>query len=632
MKKSFTARVSRASRKFSQPTRDVALQAASSCQPTFAAPAPSEEPLPPAVDAREPAGAHERLVARPVLSTATARRTPRRGSTRRRRRGKMLPLHLREARLAHEAAHASGTTAVRARRRRTASSKNLARTCSPRSRTRRTSTGARVPRDADRQPVVVVEPHVGVRDRQPAARRASYCTEGNGSATSTGGRRATRTRAGRGATRRRRRRTTARTRRSSRRRSPSSRRRSSPSSSPANPTPAFTSRYSSTRGLRTRWSGPAGGRSTSAALPSATRFPMKVRRGGGQARRLVRRPGERRILQVPERAAGAVLGRRVLPRPQPNVRVSVPPHPKEAAPPPSSRGRPTRRGQTLRAPRRDVGGSRVLLRVQFGRGVRRRCPPRRLRGDGCSPAAPAAGAPRQAAAGRAAAAAASARAVLGAAMDDYFASNTTSSQAMGIPSDNTPSSSTTASASTPHADAPFVGSVPPRRRRRQAHPRVRGRRADACGLQTAPIDDIWVPYFSATADAPPAAGHVAAGHAHTTRRRVVGAELERRGSKAAVWRRAGGAQGAGGFVIEWAGGVSFAIERRGPCRSPPAASYTLMNGPRRSRYPRRAWSSRRPGRRLGDRPRPTSRRVLPRDFANLGWLVEHGEIPPRMAR
>ena len=166
---------------------------------------------------------------------------------------------------------------------------------------------------------------------------------------------------------------------------------------------------------------------------------------------------------------------------------------------------------------------------------------------------------------------------LGAAMDDYFASNTTK-QAMGIPLDNNFIVLDNGIGFNYTTDAPFVGHVYRRAAAAGKRILVYEGDTDACGLQTAPIEDIWVPYFGGAADAPPD-GWTPVGPYNTT---AASAPLGL--PQTQKWRPFGvepaGRKVQGGFVIEWAGGnVSFASVRGAGHLLPlyrPAASYTLM--------------------------------------------------------
>ena len=100
--------------------------------------------------------------------------------------------------------------------------------------------------------------------------------------------------------------------------------------------------------------------------------------------------------------------------------------------------------------------------------------------------------------------------------------------------------------------------------------------SDACGLQTAPIEDIWVPFFgngTGTEDEWTPMGPLNTEHSRPL-------QLER----TQPWRPFGvvpaGRKVQGGFSMAWAGGqVTFASLRGAGHLAPlyrPAASYTLM--------------------------------------------------------
>jgi len=170
---------------------------------------------------------------------------------------------------------------------------------------------------------------------------------------------------------------------------------------------------------------------------------------------------------------------------------------------------------------------------------------------------------------------------LGTAMDTYFKLNVTK-EALGIPLDNNFISLDNGIGFNYTTDSAFVGFV-------YAKAIAAGKRvlvyegdSDACGLQTAPIQDIWVPFFgngtflgNGSVDA---TQWTPAGPLKTAASQPLGLAMTQ------SWRPFGvvpaGRKVQAGFVIEWVGGrVSFVSIRGAGHLAPlyrPAAAYTMM--------------------------------------------------------
>jgi len=161
---------------------------------------------------------------------------------------------------------------------------------------------------------------------------------------------------------------------------------------------------------------------------------------------------------------------------------------------------------------------------------------------------------------------------LGSAMDTFFGLDTVK-QALGIPLSNNFISLDNGIGFNYTTDSTFVGFV-------YAKAAAAGKRilvyegdSDACGLQTAPIEDIWVPFFgNGTGTWTPA------GRLNSKTASPLGLSMTQ------TWRPFGvaptGRKVQGGFVMEWAGGqLSFVSIRGAGHLAPlyrPAASFTMM--------------------------------------------------------
>jgi len=161
---------------------------------------------------------------------------------------------------------------------------------------------------------------------------------------------------------------------------------------------------------------------------------------------------------------------------------------------------------------------------------------------------------------------------LGSAMDTFFGLDTVK-QALGIPLSNNFISLDNGIGFNYTTDSTFVGFV-------YAKAAAAGKRilvyegdSDACGLQTAPIEDIWVPFFgNGTGTWTPA------GRLNSKTASPLGLPMTQ------TWRPFGvaptGRKVQGGFVMEWAGGqLSFVSIRGAGHLAPlyrPAASFTMM--------------------------------------------------------
>jgi len=164
---------------------------------------------------------------------------------------------------------------------------------------------------------------------------------------------------------------------------------------------------------------------------------------------------------------------------------------------------------------------------------------------------------------------------LGSAMERYFALNETET-GLGIPLDNNFIVLDNGIGFNYTTDSSFVGFVYKKAVKAGKRVLIYEGDTDACGLQTAPIEDIWVPFMGngtrATDQWTPA------GPLTTDQSRPLGLPLTQ------PWRPFGvvptGRRVQGGFSMAWAGGqVTFASIRGAGHLAPlyrPAASYTLM--------------------------------------------------------
>eukprot|EP00928_Gymnodinium_smaydae_P061244 TRINITY_DN45376_c0_g1_i1.p1 TRINITY_DN45376_c0_g1~~TRINITY_DN45376_c0_g1_i1.p1 ORF type:complete len:604 (-),score=33.47 TRINITY_DN45376_c0_g1_i1:412-2223(-) len=162
---------------------------------------------------------------------------------------------------------------------------------------------------------------------------------------------------------------------------------------------------------------------------------------------------------------------------------------------------------------------------------------------------------------------------LGEAMDIYFGLNVTK-LALGIPLDNNFIVLDNGIGMNYTTDSSFVGFVYEKAVKAGKRVLVYEGDTDACGLQTAPIEDIWVPFFgNGTGVWTPA------GRLNLDTARPLGLEMTQ------SWRPFGvvphGRKVQAGYVMEWAGGqVSFASIRGAGHLAPlfrPAAAFTIMN-------------------------------------------------------
>lgn len=161
---------------------------------------------------------------------------------------------------------------------------------------------------------------------------------------------------------------------------------------------------------------------------------------------------------------------------------------------------------------------------------------------------------------------------LGTSMDVYFALNGTK-QAMGIPLDNKFWSLDNGIGFNYTTNAGFVGYVYEKAIKAGKRVLVYEGDSDACGLQTAPMEDIWVPFFANETGV-----WTPAGRLNSKTAKPLGLNMTQ------SWRPFGvepaGRKVQGGFVMEWQGGqVSFASIRGAGHLSPlyrPAAAFTLM--------------------------------------------------------
>ena len=475
----------------------------SSCQPTFAAPPPPPPPLPPAVDARNPP-ARMNVSLPGVPSTAPFEYysgfldagVPPSG------RGTMYFHYIcAMAPTGAPSRSPSGTTAGRARRRPTASSKSLARTCSPRSRTRRTSTAAR-----------------GCRRRSP--------TRGRGRTS----RRCARSTARRPSAPRTARKATA------RRRAPAGRAGDAYTCGPWSDATTAAANHRAHQALFTQafpefeasqqpvfltgesyagiyvplfvdaWLadpvvGPGGRPINFGGFAVGDGFPGCVAVEGRPVDWCVDLENVA-FFKYPNALPGpfwdveffhghSQMSESLYRRIQTNCSAA---ELKGASPSARAACRSSTRC------RRRLDSSTPTT---WTRRAPTRCPPRRLRGDGCSPAAPAARcAAARARRRRATATPASARRA-SARRWTTISPRTRRSRRWGFPSTTTSSSSTTASASTTRPTRRSSATLYRRAAAAGKRILVYEGDTDACGLQTAPIEDIWVPYFGGAADAPP---------------------------------------------------------------------------------------------------------------------------------
>jgi serine carboxypeptidase-like clade 1 len=165
---------------------------------------------------------------------------------------------------------------------------------------------------------------------------------------------------------------------------------------------------------------------------------------------------------------------------------------------------------------------------------------------------------------------------LGSAMEDYFALNLTTT-ALGIPSDNNFIVLDNGIGFNYTTDASFVGYVYEKAIKQGKRILVYEGDSDACGLQTAPIQDIWAPYFgNGTLDADQ---WTPAGPLTTAASKPLGL------AQTQPWRPFGveptGRKVQGGFSMAWNDGqITFASIRGAGHLAPlyrPAASFTMMH-------------------------------------------------------
>lgn len=165
---------------------------------------------------------------------------------------------------------------------------------------------------------------------------------------------------------------------------------------------------------------------------------------------------------------------------------------------------------------------------------------------------------------------------LASAMDEYFALNVTKI-GLGIPLDNNFIVLDNGIGFNYTTDASFVGHVYEKAIRAGKRVLIYEGDSDACGLQTAPIEDIWVPFLgngTRSSD-----GWTPVGPLTTPSSRPLGLELTK------PWRPFGllpaGRKVQGGFSMEWAHGqVTFVSIRGAGHLAPlyrPAAAFTMMH-------------------------------------------------------
>ena len=164
---------------------------------------------------------------------------------------------------------------------------------------------------------------------------------------------------------------------------------------------------------------------------------------------------------------------------------------------------------------------------------------------------------------------------LGDAMGDYFALNVTKTS-LGIPLDNNFIVLDNGIGFNYTTDSSFVGYVYKKATKAGKRVLIYEGDSDACGLQTAPIEDIWVPFIGNGTRDPDQWTPV--GPLTTEYSKPLGLPMTR------PWRPFGvvpaGRKVQGGFSIEWQGGqVSFVSIRGAGHLAPlyrPAAAFTMM--------------------------------------------------------
>ena len=164
---------------------------------------------------------------------------------------------------------------------------------------------------------------------------------------------------------------------------------------------------------------------------------------------------------------------------------------------------------------------------------------------------------------------------LGSAMNEYFAMNV-SKRALGIPLDNNFIVLDNGIGFNYTTDAAFVGYVYEKAVKAGKRILVYEGDSDACGLQTAPIEDIWVPFFGNGTANPDQ--WTPAGPLDTPSSRPLRLPMTQ------PWRPFGvvpvGRKVQGGFSMAWQGGqVTFASIRGAGHLAPlyrPAAAFTMM--------------------------------------------------------
>jgi cathepsin A (carboxypeptidase C) len=166
---------------------------------------------------------------------------------------------------------------------------------------------------------------------------------------------------------------------------------------------------------------------------------------------------------------------------------------------------------------------------------------------------------------------------LGNAMDIYFDLNITKN-ALGIPLNNNFIVLDNAIGMNYTTDSEFVGYVYDKAYKAGKRILVYEGDSDACGLQTAPMEDVWVPFFGNGTNVWTPAGWLQGVNSSNPRARSMGLTMTQ------PWRPFGvmpsGRKVQGGFVMEWADGrISFASVRGAGHLAPlyrPAATFTLM--------------------------------------------------------
>jgi len=160
-------------------------------------------------------------------------------------------------------------------------------------------------------------------------------------------------------------------------------------------------------------------------------------------------------------------------------------------------------------------------------------------------------------------------------MEVYFAKNETLA-AFGIPADNNFIVLDNGIGMNYTIDAPFVGPVYERAVKAGLRVLIYEGDSDASGLQTRPMEDVWVPFFGNGSGVWTPAGWL---HADNPAGRPLGLPLTQR------WRPFGvlpaGRKVQGGYVMEWAGGqVQFVSIKGAGHLAPhyrPSASYAMMS-------------------------------------------------------